>query len=130
MTVAVFDGAEPRFAGWPLCRRYIAANFEMLAIPVLAQLGSRNVVIQWAIGHLRDHECEVFGVWRHSGLDAPPGWGGNVARCPTARPVPGPSRSVWRDVLDDVRHRGVERIQFAISSDLLSFREAVRSCFP
>ncbi|WP_425259069.1 transposase [Rubrivivax sp. RP6-9] len=64
--------------------------------------------VHWVVGNLSRDESEVLGVW---------------ARTASARPD-------WRPALVELQNRGVERIRFALHSDLAGFREDLRARFP
>lgn len=76
---------------------------------VLSRSGARaGGEVHWMVGNLRQAEAETLAVWvtdESEWLD-------------------------WKEVLLDLKDRGVERIRFALSGDLTNFREDLRARFP
>ena len=92
----------------PLCRSYLSMHAASVRV-VEPQSGTRSGgEVYWLVGIGRQAEFETLAVWvtEESG-------------------VPG-----WRATLLELKSRGVERIRFALSEDLLSFREDLRAAFP
>lgn len=95
---------------WPgqlLCRRYIAVYFNQVTAALVVKQ-EPPAVQHWAFGLFTDGESEVLGTWLQGALD----------------PVP------WPGQFDDLKERGVERVTFALSGDLMGFREGLRARFP
>lgn len=103
-------GASARSRPWPghlLCRRYVAVYFNQVSDAWVAE-AERPAVQHWAFGLLNDGQSEVLGTWLQSALD----------------PVS------WHRPFDDLKEHGVERVTFALCSDMTGFREDLRARFP
>lgn len=76
---------------------------------VLSRSGARaGGEVHWMVGNLRQAEAETLAVWVTDESERPD----------------------WKEVLLDLKDRGVERIRFALSGDLTNFREDLRARFP
>jgi putative transposase len=76
---------------------------------VLSRSGARaGGEVHWMVGNLRQAEAETLAVWVTDESERPD----------------------WKEVLLDLKDRGVERIRFALSGDLMNFREDLRARFP
>lgn len=76
---------------------------------VLSRSGTRaGGEVHWMVGNLRQAESETLAVWMTDESERPD----------------------WQAVLLELKDRGVERIRFAFSGDLLNFREDLRARFP
>lgn len=76
---------------------------------VLSRSGTRTGgEVHWMVGDLRQAEPEALAVWVTDESERPD----------------------WMAVLLELKARGVERIRFALSGDLMDFREALRARFP
>ncbi len=126
MSLRVEGAAEWRWAGQPLCRRYVVARFNTLSVQASIGNDTQNLAVRWASGYLRDLESELIGVWT---CNKPAiGLAGMVAAGDPPWTVP--ASQTWCDALVDLRRRGVERVQFVIGDDLLRFREELRAALP
>lgn len=99
-------GSEP-WNSFLLCRRYISVYFNHVPIAAPTQ-AERPPVLHWALGVLRDGESEALGGWPQDPQGA----------------------MSWHQIFGEVKDRGVERIRFALHSDLAGFREDLRARFP
>lgn len=126
MNLRVEGAAEWRWAGRPLCRRYVVARFNTLSVQVSVRSDPQNLAVRWASGYLRDLESEIMGVWACT-MPAIVPVGVVAAGDP---PWTDPASQTWCDALVDLRRRGVERVQFVIGDELLSFREELRVALP
>lgn len=79
----------------PLCRRYAVGTFSSAITLVRCSEGARERAVHWALGCLRDGECELLGAWGQAGI--------------------GPG--VPAELLADLEVRGVECIRFVVGSD-------------
>ncbi len=80
-------------------------------VPMVVPMNNRSGEggeVHWMVGNLRRDETEILGVW---------------ATTEAVRPD-------WEAALVELRDRGVERVRFAINSDLAGFREELRARFP
>lgn len=117
------------WAAPPLCRRYLAASLETITARVLDGPRLRDTPIQWAIGHLDDHESEVLGVW--AGPDAAVARRGLRATTPSSAPAAlMPGGPTWRTVFAELRARGVEQMRFVIGGDVPGLRRDLQTLFP
>lgn len=73
----------------------------------MVRMNNDSGEVHWMVGNLSRNESETLGVW---------------ARTESASPD-------WKDALVELRDRGVERIRFALNSDLAGFRENLRARF-
>lgn len=94
------------WSGQLLCRRYFAVYFNQVPEARIAK-AERPAVQHWAFGLLNNGESEVLGTWPQGASD--------------------PAR--WHGHFDDLKQRGVERVAFALSGDLMGFREGLRARF-
>ena len=92
----------------PLCRRYVAGFFGMALTPVRHSDGLREHTVHWAFGCLRDGDGELLGVWIESSAGA---------TLPTR-------------VFEELRARGVERIQLVVGADLVGAGGCLEQVFP
>lgn len=130
MRLPVQEHATRLASGPPLCRRYVVARFDQVSVRVSVDGATQNAAVQWAIGYLRCLEGEVIGAWVYTRLDVPPdqatGGPGTVEDHPEAEK----SQQAWCHVFDDMKHRGAERVRFAVGDDISTFREWLRTRFP
>jgi len=90
-----------------LCRHYVAVHFSQVSLARGNDV-EREPVQHWAFGVLSDGQSEELGAWPQDRSGA----------------------MNWLRVFGDLKVRGVERIRFALSGDLASFREDLRAAFP
>lgn len=74
----------------PLCRSYLLAIHERLAVQVRDGSNVRSEPVRWALGVLADGSYEVLGAWT----------------------TPESRSWSWEDAVDGLRVRGVEKIGF------------------
>lgn len=105
------DHLSRSYASWrsvPLCCRYSLVRFGHLPVQSedvdVASFGS----VLWALGVLSDGQYEVLGAW----------------------PVPEPFTTEWASVFEDLRSRGVERIDAAVGDELGIDTVALRKAYP
>jgi transposase-like protein len=106
-----YNKAGPKEGAWtclPLCRRYFFAYVDRSPVQLVEQGTSTVGAVHWMVGYLRGGESEILRVWVTA-----------ESRQPS-----------WGDMFDEVKRRGVERIRFAVSGDLVNFREDLRAEFP
>jgi len=77
-----------------------------MVVPMNNGSGEGGEVL-WIVGSLSRDESETLGVWA----------------------TPESARPDWKAALVELRDRGVERIRFALNSDLAGFREDLRARF-
>ncbi|MGC4079306.1 MAG: transposase [Rubrivivax sp.] len=94
-------------AGLTLCRSYVAAYVHCVPVRYLPHGGDSCGAAHWWIGSRRDGS-ETLGVWLAA-----------EARQQTCR-----------QILADIRHRGLERIRFAVTDDPTAFGEDLQKQFP
>jgi len=92
----------------PLCCRYLVVLSEVLRVQVEEEGTVRDRMARWTLGVLPDGQYEVLGVW----------------------PEPVPGAAGWQDVFEDLKVRGVERIQFVASSEPAEALADVRAAYP
>lgn len=105
-----YPGASACSRPWTgrlLCRRYLAVYFNVVPDARVVK-AERPAVQHWAFGLLTDGESEALGTWLQGAL--------------------APVR--WPEHFDDLKERGVERVTFSLSGDLMGFREGLRARFP
>jgi putative transposase len=95
------------WSAYLLCRRYVAVYFSQVSLAGGSDV-EREPVQHWAFGVLSDGQSEALGAWPQDRSGA----------------------MNWLRVFDDLKDRGVERIRFALSGDLASFREELHAAFP
>lgn len=100
-------GRPGLWSAYLLCRRYVAVYFSRVSLSRGSDV-EREPVQHWALGVLSDGQSEALGAWPQDRSGA----------------------MNWPRVFDDLKVRGVERIQFALSGDLAGFREDLRAAFP
>jgi hypothetical protein len=85
----------------PLCCRYFAVHFDSLSVSAFGGgQTSHEMTLTWALGVLRDGECEALGVW----------------------PASVEGSTFWRRVCGELQVRGVEQISLIsvnLPTDLL-----------
>ncbi|MBZ8139700.1 hypothetical protein CLD22_07270 [Rubrivivax gelatinosus] len=90
-----------------LCRSYFAVYVHCVPVRYLPHGGDRRGVVHWWIGSRRDGS-ETLGVW----LAGEAG------------------QQTCRQILADIRRRGLERIRFAVTDDPTAIGEDLRTQFP
>jgi hypothetical protein len=90
-----------------LCRRYVLGIFDATIAHVRESEGTRDQAVHWAFGWLADGECEPLGVWMS------PQGGSDVSL----------------DILQDLEHRGVERIWHVTGTDSGAVKERLIAAF-
>ena len=84
-------GAEVGWRRIPLCTRYLLVLFETQRMGMALDDAPCKHAVSWAFGMHADGQGEVLGVWPGTAVGADP----------------------WREAIDDLSERGVQRIDFA-----------------
>jgi hypothetical protein len=93
---------------WPLCAHHHLAVFDLLDFQSVdgCHSGNENSSL-WAVGVLVDGQHEVLGVWSKPSCD-----------------------DEWKEVFEDLKVRGVEKIRFVVGGESPAIASVVRGIFP
>lgn len=93
--------AESRFEG--LCRSYVCAVFDVLALQIQSGAGVHATRLLWAVGVLSNYSPHYLGAWH----------------------VNDPKDAWWRAIASDLQDRGVERLRIVIGPDPVEIHAAM-----
>lgn len=81
---------------------------DCVPVVLLQSEGRAGGEVHWMLGQHRQADTETLAVWVTAESERPD----------------------WKAVLVELKERGVERVAFALSGDLMGFREGLRARFP
>ncbi len=93
---------------WPLCCQYVLVTFKAVPVQVWKEGVTCNRSVRWALGVLADGQYESLGVWPDEGTKA----------------------DAWQATLEDMKVRGVERIRFIESDELVALQPILNAAYP